>query len=76
MVFEFIFPYVKNGNGFSSYVESLAPESGVDLIENCPSATVVEGDWETAMGFLRHCQEYIAEHAIGSLVPTTIHIHS
>ncbi len=75
MVFEFVFPYARNGNGFSSYIESLAPVSGLQLIEQCPSGTVVEGEWDQAMGFLRRCQEYVDEHAPGGAV-TTIHIHT
>ena len=75
MVFEFVFPYARNGNGFSSYIESIAPVSGLQLIEQCPSGTVIEGEWEPAMGFLRCCQEYVHEHAADGGV-TTIHIHT
>lgn len=75
MVFEFVFPYARDGNGFASYIESLAPQSGLELIEQCPSATVIEGEWDAAMGFLRKCQEYVKQHSPGSAV-TTIHIHA
>jgi uncharacterized protein YqgV (UPF0045/DUF77 family) len=75
MVFEFVFPYARNGNGFSHYVETMAPESGLELIEQCPSATVVEGEWDQAMGFLRRCQDYVSAHSSGNTI-TTIHIHS
>lgn len=75
MVFEFVFPVAGTGNGFSRYVESLAPTSGLEVIEQCPSATVVEGEWEAAMGFLHRCQEYMDQHCVtGGL--TTIHIHN
>ncbi len=76
MVFEFVFPRETVRNGFSAYVEDLLPNSGLDLIEHCASATVIEGDWETAMSFLRKCQEYINKHRIGFQNLTTVHIHS
>jgi uncharacterized protein YqgV (UPF0045/DUF77 family) len=76
MVFELVFPREKVRNGFSTYVENLLPNSGLSLIEHCSSATVVEGDWEAAMSFLRQCQEYINEREIGSRSLTTVHIHS
>ncbi len=75
MVFEFVFPTAETGNGFSSYVESLMPTSGVEIIEQCPSATVVEGEWEAAMGFLRRCQDYMDQHCVNGAL-TTVHIHS
>lgn len=75
MVFEFIFPCAKDSNGFRKYVESLAPESGLQLIENCSSTTLVEGDWEPAMVFLRQCREYIRRHESGPSTVTTMHIH-
>jgi uncharacterized protein YqgV (UPF0045/DUF77 family) len=76
MVFEFVFPREKVRNGFTAYVENLLPRSGVSVIEHCASATVVEGDWEAAMSFLRQCQEYIEQHGIGARNLTTVHIHS
>jgi uncharacterized protein YqgV (UPF0045/DUF77 family) len=74
MVFEFVFPAAGTRNGFSSYIESLAPTSGVEIIEQCPSATVVEGEWDAAMKFLRHCQDYMDEHCVSGAL-TTVHIH-
>jgi uncharacterized protein YqgV (UPF0045/DUF77 family) len=75
MVFEFAFPASRDGNGYSSYVKSLAPESGLELIEQCQSATIVEGEWDAAMRFIRRCQEYVQEHlSTGAL--TTIHIYN
>lgn len=75
MVFEFVFPAASNGNGFSKFVESLTPTSGLEIIEQNPFATVVEGEWEAAMGFLRRCQEYVSRHSVGGVL-TTVHIHS
>jgi uncharacterized protein YqgV (UPF0045/DUF77 family) len=75
MVFEFVIPTSKNGNGFSTYVESLAPESGLEVIEQCQSATVVEGDWDAAMNFIRRCQEYVQQNLSNGAL-TTIHIHN
>ena len=75
MVFEFVFPREKVRNGFSAYVENILPDSGLYLIEHCSSATVIEGDWEAAMRFLRQCQDYIDEH-FDSRNLTTVHIHS
>jgi len=76
MVFELVFPREKVRNGFSAYVENLLPNSGLELIEHCSSATVIEGDWEAAMSFLRQCQEYIEKHTTGTRNLTTVHIHS
>ena len=76
MVFEFVFPREKTANGFSQYVESLTPEMGLQLVEQCPSATIVEGEWNEAMSFLHRCQEYVLRHNDGSPPVTTIHIHS
>ncbi len=75
LVFEFVFPCAKDCNGFQKYVESLAPESGLQLIENCSSTTLVEGDWETAMRFLHQCREYIRRHESRPGTVTTVHIH-
>lgn len=75
MVFEFVFPREKVRNGFSTYVEDLLPGSGLNVIEHCTSATVIEGEWEPAMGFLRQCQEYIESHEVGARSLTTVHIH-
>jgi uncharacterized protein YqgV (UPF0045/DUF77 family) len=75
MVFEFVFPRENFRNGFSAYVEELLPNSGVSVIEHCRSATVVEGEWEAAMRFLRQCQEYIEQHGPGGQSLTTVHIH-
>ncbi|RJP73557.1 MAG: hypothetical protein C4532_04395 [Candidatus Abyssobacteria bacterium SURF_17] len=75
MVFEMVFPRETLRNGFGSYMKTLAPESGLELIEVSGSATVVEGEWESAMDFLRRCQEYIFDHGFGPAV-TTVHIHS
>jgi uncharacterized protein YqgV (UPF0045/DUF77 family) len=75
MVFEFVFPVSKDAGGFSSYVESAAPRSGLKLIEQCQTATVIEGEWDVAMRFIRGCQEYVQQNlADGAL--TTIHIHN
>ena len=76
MVFEFVFPYSKKGNGFSQYVESLASKSGLQLIEQCQSATIIEGEWEAAMSFLRRCQEYVIQHEPSLSAVTTVHIHN
>ena len=76
MVFEFVFPYDRNGNGFSKYVESLASGSELQLIEQCPSATIVEGEWEPAMSFLHRCQEYVLQNKPMPNGVTTIHIHN
>ena len=75
MVFEFVFPVSKDGNGLSSYVESLAPKSGLELIEQCQTATVVEGEWDAAMSFIRRCQEYVQQNLSDGAL-TTIHIHN
>ncbi len=75
MVFEFVFPTEQSESGFSSYVESVASESGVEIIERCPFATVVEGEWEAAMGFLRNCHEYISRDTTDWAL-TTVHIHN
>ena len=74
MVFELVFPREKARNGFSAYVENILQDSEVSLIEHCSSATVIEGDWEAAMSFLRKCQEYIDGH-ISPRSLTTVHIH-
>lgn len=76
MVFEIVFRADKGKNGFSAYVKNLAPQSGLELIDYCPGSTVVEGEWEAAMGFARQCQEYVLQHEGGSQTVTTIHIHS
>jgi hypothetical protein len=75
MVFEFVFPSSEKQNGFSRYMRSLATTTGLQLIEECTAATVVEGEWEAAMGFLRRCQEYFQKSATGSTAVTTVHIH-
>ncbi len=73
MVFEFVFP---KKSGISSYVEHITPDSGLQLIENCSSTAVIEGDWDAAMSFLRQCHEFMQEeeNELGSI--TTVHIHS
>ena len=76
MVFEFVFPYAKDGNGFGQYVESLAPESGLQLLEQGPMATIVEGEWDEAVKFLRQCRDYVLKHEAGRSTITTIHIHN
>jgi len=76
MVFEFVFPREKTANGFSQYVESLTPAMGLQLVEQCPTATIVEGEWDEAMSFLHRCQEYVLKQNGGPAAVTTIHIHS
>ncbi len=76
MVFEFIFPFSNIENGFSRYAESLASEKGLRLLDQFQSATIVEGEWESAMGFLRQCREYMIERQAGVPALTTVHIHT
>ncbi len=77
MVFEFVFPSSATGNGFSRYAESLASEKGLRLLDQFQAATIVEGEWESAMGFLRQCREYILErNGAGEPALTTVHIHT
>ena len=76
MVFEFVFPCAEGGNGFGQYVESLTPGSGLQLIEQSPMATVVEGEWDEAVNFLRQCRDYVLQHEAGRSTITTIHIHN
>lgn len=74
MVFEIVFSSEKGENGFSSYLKSLTSEVGVQVIEQFPSVVVLEGEWEPAMSFLRHCTDYLREHERHTPV-TTVHIH-
>lgn len=76
MVFEIVFTVDTGKNGFSAYVKNLAPQSGLQLIEHCSRSTVIEGEWEAAMGFVRQCQEYVLQHEGGPRTMTTVHIHS
>lgn len=75
MLCEFVFPYNTQANGFSHYVQSLAPTSGLQLIEHNSSATIVEGEWEAVMTFLRRCHDYIQDHGFNINAITTMHIH-
>jgi len=77
MVFEFVFPFSTTGNGFTRYAESLASEKELRLLDQFQSATIVEGEWESAMGFLRQCREYVIErNGAGEPALTTVHIHT
>lgn len=76
MVFELVFPFATKENGFARYVESLASEKGLQLIEQQYHSTVIEGEWEAAMGFLRQCREYALEQDTSGPAVTTVHIHN
>ncbi|GAB4336439.1 MAG: hypothetical protein Kow0099_09460 [Candidatus Abyssubacteria bacterium] len=76
MLFEIIFSSEKGENGFFSYLKKISPEAGVSIIEHYPSVIVIEGEWDSAMSFLRNCQSYIQEHDGYPNPVTTVHIHS
>ncbi len=77
MLFEIVFTSEKGGNGFSSYAKDLAPDTGLQLIEHFPPVTVIEGEWDAAMNFLRQCHDYVQKkEEVGSGTVTTVHIHS
>jgi uncharacterized protein YqgV (UPF0045/DUF77 family) len=78
MVFEFVFPSRKSKgsySAYSAYVENLPPDSGLQVIENCSSTAVIEGEWDAAMSFLRQCHESMQQEE-NDLGVTTVHIHS
>ena len=75
MLFEFVFSHPNGDNGFSGHVESLVPENGLQILEHSPSATVVNGEWENAMSFLRQCREYFVQRKGEPCPITTVHIY-